>query len=99
MFEVELTAIALRHYKALAQPDRSRLRTSLRIYLADGDPRVETRNRFRLRRASPHADFELRIEDLRVFYRVDAESRLVVVTLIGRKQGSKLIIEGQEFKI
>jgi len=55
------------------------------------------RNRFRLRRFSPHADFELRVERWRVFYRV--QRNLVIVELIGWKQENSLFIEGKEFKL
>ena len=58
---------------------------------------VETRNRFRLRRLSPHADFELRVEPWRVFYRVQEE--LVIVELIGLKKGNVLLIDGKEFDL
>ena len=57
----------------------------------------ETRNRFRLRRLSPHADFELRVEPWCIFYRVQDER--VVVELIGRKKGGVLLIEGKEFEL
>ena len=65
--------------------------------LAREDPTREDRNRFRLRRASPHADFELRVDPWRVFYRV--EQRLVIVELIGRKDGNRLLIDGKEFDL
>ena len=55
---------------------------------------VEVHNRFRLRRLSPFADFELRIEIWRVYYRVQED--FIYVELIGRKEGNKLIIEGRE---
>lgn len=61
------------------------------------DPRLEDRNRFRLRRLSPHADFELRVESWRIFYRV--QGNLVIVELIGRKKGNLLLIDGKEFKL
>ena len=41
------------------------------------------------------ADFELRVGDLRVLYNVDEGE--VVVLLVGRKVGNKLIVEGEEF--
>lgn len=65
--------------------------------LGKEDPTQEDRNRFRLKRVSPYADFELRVEPWRVFYRVQ-ESR-VVVELIGRKRGNVLVIEGKEFHL
>jgi hypothetical protein len=64
--------------------------------LSQEDPTREDRNRFRLRRLSPHADFELRVEPWRVFYRVEGE---VVVELIGRKERDRLLIEGKEFTL
>ena len=63
--------------------------------LSREDPTQEDRDRFRLRRASPHADFELRIEQWRVFYRV--QGNMVIIELIGRKKGNRLMIDGKEF--
>ena len=63
--------------------------------LAKEDATQENRNRFRLRRASTYAEYELRVESWRVFYRV--EEKLVYVELIGRKQGNRLVIGGKEF--
>jgi hypothetical protein len=45
--------------------------------------------------AAPH--FELRVDDLRVFYRVDDGQ--VNVVLIGKKQGSHLVIGGKRFTL
>ena len=65
--------------------------------LLEQDPREETRNRFRLRRISEHADCELRVDPWRVFYRV--QDKIVTVELIGQKKGNVLLIEGREFKL
>jgi mRNA-degrading endonuclease RelE of RelBE toxin-antitoxin system len=80
---------ALRQYK--------RLPAAARSLLALQDPTEETRNRFRLRRLSPHADFELRVEPWRVFYRVQKE--LVIVELVGRKKGNVLLMGGKKFEL
>lgn len=64
-------------------------------HLRESDPTRPTRNRFRLRRPSEHADFELRVRDLRVFYRVSGDQ--VQVAIIGRKQGNALVVEGRRF--
>ena len=61
------------------------------------DPAETTRNKFRLRRASQHADFELRVERWRIFYRVETDA--VVITLFGEKHGDRLIIGGEEFEL
>jgi len=56
-------------------------------------------NKFALQPVSRHADYELRVGNLRVSYRVeesDVESR-VVIAIIGRKDRDKLIVEGEEF--
>jgi mRNA-degrading endonuclease RelE of RelBE toxin-antitoxin system len=46
-------------------------------------------------RPNPFAEFELRVGDLRVLYNVE-ESELVLL-VVGRKVGNKLIVEGAEF--
>ena len=65
--------------------------------LAQQDPTQEDRNRFPLRHPSRYAVYELRVEPWRVFYRVVEKE--VEVTLIGRKKGNRLIIEGEEFEL
>jgi hypothetical protein len=47
--------------------------------------------------AFSHADFELRVEAWRVFYRVLEE--LVIVELIGRKKGNVLLRREKEFEL
>lgn len=44
---------------------------------------------------SPFAEFELRVRDLRAFYRVLGDE--IQVVLIGRKEGNELVIEGRRF--
>ena len=67
------------------------------LHLAETDPAEATRNRFRLRRASPFADYELGAGQWRIFYRFDGKA--VLVTLIGEKRGAALVIEGEELKL
>ena len=69
----------------------------MRERLSEQDPTEETRNRFRLRRISEHADYELRVDPWRLFYRV--QDKTVIIELIGRKKGNVLLIEGKEFKL
>lgn len=95
--EVELTADAVRQYKRLRKLDRRFVREAIQKHLAEGNTLETSRNKFRLRRLSTHADYELRASDFRIFYRV-VENR-VLVTLIGVKQGDRLIIEGEEFEL
>ena len=88
---------AVRQYKRLPAAARSLLKKEIHDRLALQDAPEETRNRCRLRRLSPHADFELRVEPWQIFYRVQDER--VIVELIGRKKGDVLLIEGKEFEL
>ena len=97
MNEVVFSPAAVRQYKRLPAAARSLLKKEIHERLALQDPTEENRNRFRLRRLSPHADFELRVESWRAFYRV--RGNLVIVELIGRKRGNVLVINGKEFKL
>jgi mRNA-degrading endonuclease RelE of RelBE toxin-antitoxin system len=86
---------ALRQYKRLSARVRALLKQTIYERLVQEDPAREDRNRFRLRRASAFADFELRVQQWRVFYRV--QESVVIVELIGRKEGNSLFVEGKEF--
>ena len=92
---VALSPDAVRQLRALRAPDRRIVQDQMREQLGESDATQETRNRFRLRRPSRVADYELRIRDWRVFYRVVDET--VQVVLVGRKSGSFLIIDGKRF--
>lgn len=46
-------------------------------------------------RPNPFAEFELRAGRLRALYNVEGDE--VVILLVGRKVGNKLIVEGEEF--
>jgi len=88
---------AARQLKQLSADERSRLKHAIKASLAEDDATAPTRNRFRLRRSSEHASFEFRVGELRVFYRViDDEVR---ITLIGRKKGNQLLIDGRRFTL
>jgi mRNA-degrading endonuclease RelE of RelBE toxin-antitoxin system len=84
MNEVVFSPAAVRHFKRLPAAARSLLKEVIRERLAEQDPTQETRNRFRLRRISEYADYELRIDPWRVFYRV--QEKTVAVELIGLKR-------------
>jgi hypothetical protein len=66
------------------------------------DPDVETRNRSPLKRPVTFgADWELRLgpkNRFRVFYQVNAESRVVRVLAVGVKDRNCLFIGGEEFE-
>jgi mRNA-degrading endonuclease RelE of RelBE toxin-antitoxin system len=95
--EVLFSPAAVRQFKRLPAAARKLIKETIRESLSEQDPTEETRNRFRLRRISEHADYELRVDPWRVFYRV--EENAVTVELIGQKKGNVLLIGGKEFKL
>lgn len=97
MAEVVFSPAAVRQFKRLPAAARRLLKEAIRERLSEQDPTEETRNRFRLRRVSELADYELRVEPWRVFYRV--QDKTVTVELIGQNKGNTLLIEGKEFKL
>jgi len=97
MNDILFSPAAVRQFKRLPAAARKRIKETIRERLSEQDPTEETRNRFRLRRISEHADYELRIDSWRVFCRV--EEKTVTVELIGQKKGNVLLIGGKEFKL
>lgn len=95
MWQVFLSESAVRQLRRIPKGKRALLKDGIRQHLAEADPLQPSRNKFRLRRPSAHAEFELRMDRWRVFYRV-REGR-VEVALIGEKAGATLVIEGEEF--
>jgi mRNA-degrading endonuclease RelE of RelBE toxin-antitoxin system len=95
--EIRFSPAAVHQFKRLPAAARKLIKETVRERLSEQDPTEETRNRFRLRRVSEHADYELRIDPWRVFYRV--EEQTVTVELIGQKKGNVLLIGGKEFKL
>ena len=69
----------------------------MRLHLPENDPAEETRNKFRLRRPSPDAEYELRLGDIRVFYKLRGE--VVEVVLIGEKRDNRLWIGKETLEI
>ena len=74
--------------------DRNAILDAIREQLTH-TPAQDTRNR-KLLRDTPLADWELRVGRFRVFYDVDAASRRVRVLAVGVKEGSKLLVGGEE---
>jgi len=97
VYQVVFSPAAVRQFKRLPAATRSLLKDVIRERLAEQDPTEETRNRFRLRRISDYADYELRVDPWRVFYRVQEQT--VTVELVGLKKGNILLVAGKEFKL
>jgi mRNA interferase RelE/StbE len=92
-FHITITADAETHLQALSVRDQRILEAAIRVRLQD-QPKTPTRSIKQLR-PNPLAEFELRVGDLRVLYNVEGAE--VVLLVIGRKVGNKLIVAGEEF--
>lgn len=92
-FDISITADAESHLRALSVREQRILEAAIMTRLRE-NPTTATRAVKRLR-ANPLAEFELRIGDLRVLYNVEGSE--VVVLVIGRKAGNKLVVKGEEF--
>lgn len=86
---------AVAHLRWLPVSQQRVVTGGIRRHLVANDPRVESRNKFRLRRATDAADYELRLRDLRVLYRI--EGFTVFITVVGVKRGNALVVMGEEF--
>lgn len=84
---------AVRQFKRLPKTVKPLIKDAIRLHLIAEDPTEITRNKFRLRRPSEYADYELRAGEWRIFYRVDEDQ--VTITLIGEKNGNRLIVAGE----
>jgi mRNA-degrading endonuclease RelE of RelBE toxin-antitoxin system len=92
-FRITITADAETQLHALPVRDQRILEAAIRVRLQD-QPTIPTRAIKRLR-PNPLAEFELRVGDLRVLYNVEQDE--VVLLVVGRKFGNKLIVAGEEF--
>ena len=86
---------ALRLFRKFPKAARSFITAGIREHLAEADPLQTSQNKFRLRRPSLFAEYELRLDRWRVSYRV--RKKVVEVVLIGEKRGDNLLIGGEEF--
>lgn len=96
---MEFTNTALKALANMGKVQRRFVLDGIKTHLIENDPLAVTRNKFPLKRPSPHAERELRLDKWRVFYSVMEDGTLVIVNLIGEKRGNKLIIDGEEFEI
>jgi mRNA interferase RelE/StbE len=92
-FKITISDVAEKQLRALPVRDQRILEAAIlsRLQL---QPTMPTRAIKRLR-PNPLAQFELRVGNLRALYNVEGEE--VVILIVGRKVGNKLIVEGEEF--
>jgi mRNA-degrading endonuclease RelE of RelBE toxin-antitoxin system len=92
-FKISITDDAERQLRWLPARDQRILEAAILSRL-EHQPTTPTKAIKRLR-PNLFVDFELRAGDLRALYNVDEGE--VVVLVVGRKVGNKLIVEGEDF--
>src|SRR4051794_36884276 len=91
-FRITITEDADRQLRWLPVRDQRTLEAAILSRL-ENQPTTPTRSVKRLR-PNAFAEFELRAGSLRALYNVEGDE--VVILLVGRKVGNKLIVEGEE---
>jgi mRNA interferase RelE/StbE len=94
-FNITITEEADRQFRSLPARDQRILEAAIKARLQH-QPTMHSKSIKRLR-PNPFAEFELRVGDLRVLYN-NVEEEEVVLLIVGRKVGNKLIVEGEEFR-
>jgi mRNA interferase RelE/StbE len=92
-FNITITEDADRQFRSLQTRDRRILKRAIGARL-EHQPAIVS-NAIRRLRPNPLAEFELRVGSLRALYNVEGEE--VVIVIVGRKVGNKLIVEGEEY--
>ncbi len=96
MFEIRFTPAAADQVRAYRKFEQKIILDGIESQLRH-EPLAETRNRKRLTEASL-SDWELRIQDFRVFYDVVTQDdhKVVKIKAVGHKEHNTLIIGGTE---
>jgi mRNA-degrading endonuclease RelE of RelBE toxin-antitoxin system len=94
-FNITITDDADAQLRALPVREQRILEVAIKTRLRD-QPDRPTKAIRRLR-PNPLAEFELRVRDLRVLYNVEQDNSEVVLLIVGRKVGNKLMVGGKEF--
>jgi mRNA-degrading endonuclease RelE of RelBE toxin-antitoxin system len=93
-YQIEYSQEAIDHLRKLTARQRSMIFDAVDTQLPY-EPTVETRNR-KLMRPNPLAVYELRVQDLRVYYDVEEDGQIVVIRAVGRKIRNKVYIGDEE---
>ena len=92
-FKITITEDADRQLRFLPAREQRILEAAVQARL-EHQPTTPTRAIKRLR-PNPLAHYELRAGGLRALYNVEGDE--VVIVIVGRKVGNKLVVEGEEF--
>jgi len=97
MYAIEYAIEAFDDLESFRKSEQKQIMDEIDTQL-EYEPRLETRNRKRLR-PNNVAECELRVGKFRVFFDVLAAAKIVQVKAIGYKEGNKLFIHGEEYKL
>jgi len=97
MYAIEYAAEAFDDLESLRKFEQKQIMDAIDAQLKY-EPHLQTRNRKRLR-PNNVAKWELRVGKFRVFFDVLATTKIVQVQAIGYKEGNKLFIHGEEYKL
>src|SRR6266496_4392424 len=92
-FKITITEDADRQFQSLPVREQRILEAAILSRL-EHQPTTPTKAIKRLR-PNPLAEYELRAGNLRALYNVEGDE--VVILIVGRKVGNKVIVEGEEF--
>lgn len=93
MYAIEFSDEAIKDLRSFKKREQSEILDGIEMHLRY-EPASEARNRKRLR-PNETAEWELRLDQYRVFYDVDEVVRIVSVTAIGLKIGNLLRFRGK----
>ena len=95
-FHIEFRQEAQADLRSLTADQRERVRDGVQAFLLH-QPDVEPKNRRRRRLRPNHvAGWRLRVDPLRVYYDIDAETRTVTIQAVMIKDRGKLYRRGRE---
>jgi mRNA-degrading endonuclease RelE of RelBE toxin-antitoxin system len=93
-YRIEYSPPSQQHLAVLDARQRATVLDKVDVQLVH-EPTTVTRNRKPLQ-PNPLARFELRIGDLRVYYEVDEDERVVEIRAVGIKDRNRVLIGGEE---
>jgi dihydroorotase len=96
-FEIKLTAEGADDLRGFRKHEQQRIVSEMGAQLIF-PPKEPTRN---CKKLGPNklAEWELRIGDIRVFFDVDDEGKVVKIEAIGRKKGNRLTVRGKRIEL
>ena len=91
--KITITEDADRQFRSLSVRDQRILEAAI-VARLEHQPNAVS-NAIKRLKPNPLAEFELRAGNLRALYNVEGDE--VVIIVVGRKVGNKLVVEGEEF--